>query len=149
LQKMEYQLLKTSLDFRDLEVGEYLVPWKKVICLTSEMTFPEVQKIYSRHLFSNYPVLDEKKKVVGLFNYKMFAWARIKKKNPLWQEYLIKEITVSPQMSLSQLFRKLQESKCQMAIVKQKGWNVGIITKKIILEVLIGEEIQNEEDKLR
>lgn len=103
------------------------------------MDYHEVQRIHWKHFFTSYPVVNKKKKVIGVFNYEVFNWVQIKEKKAQWQDYITKPVFLLPTVKLDYVLKKLQKKKCQMAIVQKKGLTVGIITLKNILESLVGK----------
>ena len=46
LEKREVKLVKAAFSFDDLPANEFMVPWRKVIFLTTQMDYHEVQRIH-------------------------------------------------------------------------------------------------------
>ena len=121
MEKKEARLVQSAFNFDEFRVNSVFTPWKKVIFLSEDMSYEEVQKIYLKHLFTRYPVLNKKKEVIGIFNLETFYWSLIKNKNTTWQNQIDKKlIFVSPYEKLDKVFEKLQFNYCHLAIVQSQ-----------------------------
>jgi putative hemolysin len=147
LEDKEAKLVEAALNFDERMVENVLVKGRKVVYLRKEMTYQEVQEIYLKYFFSNYPVLDESEKVIGVFNYILFNWVKMKNKDFEWQDHLMKELVLPSSTKLNEAFEKLQKFNSQIAIIEDKEKIVGVITVKEILGTLVGN-ISDERSSL-
>jgi len=44
------------------------------------MTYPEIQAIHFQQFFTRYPVVNQKKEIIGIFNMEVFYWRLMKNK---------------------------------------------------------------------
>ncbi|CFW93098.1 Putative membrane protein (CBS-domain) [endosymbiont DhMRE of Dentiscutata heterogama] len=148
LEKNEAQLVQAAFMFDDLRVSSIATPWEKVVAFNHEMPYPEIQTIHSREFFTRYPVLNQKKEVIGTFNMELFYWKLIKNKEIRWQDYVDKRvIRFSPQDKLDKVLTKLQTTNSRMAVIQEKKKLLGIITLQDVLSALVGK-IKDEKEIL-
>lgn len=72
LEKKEVRLIEAAFSFDEERVDKFLVSRKKIVFLTLDMDYKTVQEIYLQHFFTNYPVFNDRKKIVGIFNGTVF-----------------------------------------------------------------------------
>src|SRR5581483_11258594 len=112
------------------------------------MNLEEIKKNHSRSFFNRYPVVDGKKKAIGVFNIEVFYWRLIIKKDENWQNHISKEIVCfSPDEKLDKVLSKIKRKNCRLAFVKKKGKIIGIVTLHDILSTLVGK-IKDEREAL-
>jgi CBS domain containing-hemolysin-like protein len=83
LEEKEANLVQAALNFDDLRVSMVYTSYHRTIFLVKGMEREEIQEVYSKHFFNCYPVLNKKKEVIGIFNFKLFYRSSCKKKNLL------------------------------------------------------------------
>ncbi|KLL04533.1 MAG: hymolysin-related protein [Mycoplasmataceae bacterium RV_VA103A] len=148
LEKKEAELVQSAFKFDDLRVVSIATPWRKVVSLRHEMPYSEIQAIHSREFFTRYPVLNQKKEIVGTFNMELFYWRLIKNKEIRWQDYIDKRIIrFSPQDKLDKVLTELQTTSSRMAVIQEKKKLLGIITLQDVLSALVGK-IRDEKEIL-
>lgn len=145
LEKKEARLVSKAMAFDEWQAQDFATEWERVIYLTTNLTFPEIQQIYRANFRSNYPVLNEKEELVGVFNYQVFNWIRFQEKFAAWQDYIVEEVSVAPTTKLSQVFSKLQQRNSALAIIQEEGKIRGIITERDILGTLVGKMYDERE----
>ncbi|WP_147411365.1 CBS domain-containing protein [endosymbiont GvMRE of Glomus versiforme] len=140
LEKQEIKLVKSALKFDDLEIREVLVPKKKTICLNTGMTNEEIKMIYLKYSFTHYPVIDEKKRIIGLFNMKYFCQLLIKNEIIDWRKIINKNVIYfSFHNKLHKSLTKMRVTGSRLAIVKEKDKFIGIVGFLDVLSPLIGQ----------
>ena len=148
LEEREAKLVQSAFRFDDLNVISITTPWKKVITLKHDMLYPEIRDIHSQQFFTRYPVLNQKKEVVGIFNMEVFYWRLIKDKEARWQDYIDKKIIYfSPEEKLDKVLVKLQTNNSRLAIIRKRKKVLGIITLQDVLSALVGK-IKDEREIL-
>lgn len=148
LEKNEAKLVQSAFNFDERKVISITTPWKKVITLKHGMSYSEIQAIHSQQFFTRYPVLNQKKEVVGIFNMEVFYWRLLKNKESHWQDYIDKRVMhFSPQDKLDKVLTKLRVNNCRLAIIQEKKKLLGIITLQDVLGALVGE-IKDEREIL-
>lgn len=143
LEPQEVRLLKAAFNFDEETVGKHFKPRKKIIFLSTEMNFKEVQSIYFKYRYTRYPVLSKVEKdpnIIGIFSFKTFN-LKAKNKDFYWLEFVNRKINyLDVDAKLSKAFEICQETGQHLSIVVNKKKNfIGIITLKDILETLVGK----------
>lgn len=143
----EGELLRSAIEFYDIDASDILIPRVDVEAVDVEDSREEVRKVFTDSSFSRLPVYRESiDNVVGILNQKDFYDPRNEGK-PLG-EILTSPLFVTPGIKTFQLFSLLQKNRAHMAIVVDEyGGTVGIVTLEDILEELVGE-IWDEHDEI-
>ncbi|MGN1004741.1 MAG: HlyC/CorC family transporter [Oscillospiraceae bacterium] len=143
----EGELLRSAIEFYDIDASDILIPRVDVEAVDMEDTRDEVRKVFCDSGFSRLPVYrDTIDNIVGILNQKDFYDPRNEDK-PL-EEILTNPLFVTPGIKTFQLFSLLQKNRAHMAIiVDEYGGTVGIVTLEDILEELVGE-IWDEHDEV-
>ena len=144
----ESQLIRSAIEFDDVEVEEILTPRVDVIAVEDDITLEELARTFAESGYSRLPVyhgtIDN---IIGVVHEKDFYLGRLKKETTL--EDLIKPtLYTTGSTQISQLLRTLREQHHHMAVVVDEyGGTEGIITLEDILEELVGE-IWDEHDEV-
>lgn len=133
----EKQLLERVLDFNDTYLKEIMTHKRDVKFVKATENRDELLRQVSSQKKSQYPVIDESNKVVGILTVKKFLSA---KPAAALRELLEPPFFVSREMVASELFKKMQKSHVRMAVVlDSEGRMDGIVTLEDLLEELVGE----------
>ena len=144
----ESQLIRSAIEFDDVEVEEILTPRVDVIAVEDDLPLEEVAQTFAESGYSRLPVYhDTIDNIIGVVHEKDFYMARLKKEVKL--EDLVKPtLYTTGSTQISQLLRTLREQHHHMAVVVDEyGGTEGIITLEDILEELVGE-IWDEHDEV-
>ena len=151
----ESELIRSSIEFDDIDVGDILVPRVDVEAVDKYAPLSEIEGVFNRTNFSRLPVyIDDIDSIVGVIHHRDFEAAR--KRNLKSLRTILKPVpAVSPDTKISKLLRIFQKNKTHLAVVIDEfGGTEGIVTLEDILEELVGEiwdehdEIQNDIEKL-
>jgi len=80
LEPQEAGLLRAAFNFDEETIERHFKPRRKVIFLSTEMNFKEIQQIYFKYHYTRYPVLSKERKLVGILNFKTLS-LKMKNKN--------------------------------------------------------------------
>lgn len=147
----ERQLVRSAIEFDDMEVSTILTPRVDVVSCELDATDAEIEELFMDHNYSRLIIYEESiDNVVGVLHEKDFnRYLRAKEtdKKSLSLLSVVKDVIfVPPIMNLSRLLRMMQRSKTHMAIVADEhGGTIGIATMEDVLEELVGE-IWDESD---
>ena len=144
----ESELIRSAIEFDDVEVEEILTPRVDVIAVEDDLPLEEVAQTFAESGYSRLPVYhDTIDNIIGVVHEKDFYMARLKKEVKL--EDLVKPtLYTTGSTQISQLLRTLREQHHHMAVVVDEyGGTEGIITLEDILEELVGE-IWDEHDEV-
>lgn len=144
----ESELIRSSIEFDDIDVGDILVPRVDVEAVDKYAPLNEIERVFNSTNFSRLPVyIDDIDNIVGVIHERDFQNAR--KKNLKSLRTIIKPVPmVSPDTKISKLLRIFQKNKTHLAVVIDEfGGTEGIVTLEDILEELVGE-IWDEHDEI-
>lgn len=145
----ESELLKSAIEFRDVDVGDILTPRVRVEGISLEATATEAADQFEQCGYSRLPVYEETlDHIVGVIHQKDF-YNRIRKNRDFaLSEIMKKPVYVPAGAKISDTLRLLQKTQSQMAVVADEyGGTEGIVTMEDILEELVGE-IWDEHDEV-
>jgi putative hemolysin len=145
----ESDLIKSAIEFNDLEAGDILTPRIDVCALELNTSTEEIIEMFLESGFSRLPVYrDTIDNIIGVVHQKDLFHLIQKNSGGNIEEIISPVIYVSPSISISELIRVLQNSKSHFAVViDEYGGTDGILTLEDILEELVGE-IWDEHDKV-
>lgn len=144
----ESELIRSSIEFDDIEVADILVPRVDVEAVDKYAPLDEIERVFNSTNFSRLPVyIDDIDNIVGVIHQRDFESAR--RRNLKSLRTVIKPVPmVSPDTKISKLLRILQKNKTHLAVVIDEfGGTEGIVTLEDILEELVGE-IWDEHDEV-
>ena len=143
----ESQLIRSAIEFDDVEVEEILTPRVDVVAVEDDITMDELANTFAESGYSRLPVyhgtIDN---IIGVVHEKDFYLARLKKQSTL-EDLIAPTLYTTGSTQISALLRTLREQHHHMAVVVDEyGGTEGIITLEDILEELVGE-IWDEHDE--
>ena len=148
IDKEESDLIKSAIEFGELEVGDIFTPRIDITALPVTADKEMVAKTFSESGYSRLPVYDgDLDNVVGILYYKDFYTVAYKTNVPL-HEIIKPVIYVAKTQPVNELMKELQEKQLHMAVVTDEfGSTSGIVTLEDILEEIVGE-IWDEHDEI-
>ena len=146
--EQESELIRSAIEFNDVDVEDILTPRVDIIAVSEETPLDEIAEIFRKQRFSRLPVYrDSIDNVVGVLHEKDFNNMIYEKKSDI-SEICHNVVFVPEKMKTSKLLRTFQKSKVHMAIVVDEfGGTAGIVTLEDVLEGLVGE-IWDEHDEV-
>lgn len=145
----ESELLKSAIEFHDLDVGDILTPRVRVEGVELSSTPNEAADQFEQSGYSRLPVYEETlDHIVGVIHQKDF-YNRMRKGNSFHLADIMKKpVYVPSSAKISDTLKLLQKTQIQMAVVADEyGGTEGIVTMEDILEELVGE-IWDEHDEV-
>lgn len=144
----ESDLIRSAIEFNDLEAKDILVPRVDVVSIDCETDLDEVDKIFMETRYSRLPVYkDSIDNIIGILHEKDFIKHRNDEGFSL-EKAAKPTIFIVPTTKISVVLKQFQKSKSHMAVVSGEfGDTVGIVTMEDILEELVGE-IWDEHDEV-
>ena len=143
----ESELIKSAIEFGDLEVIDIFTPRVDIFALPKEATYQEIDEAFANNAYSRLPIYDEYiDNIVGIIFYKDFYQAE---KENFKLENIIKEpMYVLKHKLVKELLKDFQANKQHFAVVADEFGSVaGIVTMEDILEEIVGE-IWDEYDEI-
>ena len=144
----ESELIRSAIEFDDVEVEEILTPRVDVVAVADDIALEELAQTFAESGYSRLPVyhgtIDN---IIGVVHEKDFYIARLKKETKI-DDLVAPTLYTTGSTQISQLLRTLREQHHHMAVVVDEyGGTEGIITLEDILEELVGE-IWDEHDEV-
>lgn len=148
LKEDEADLIRSAIEFDDLEVKDILVPRINVVSIPVDATKQEIKKIFDSERYSRIPVYrDTIDQIVGFIHEKDFYRNYFKQDFNL-KDLMQKVVFVVEHTKISVLLKKLQARKVHMAVVLDEyGGTAGIVTVEDIIEELVGEIYDEYDDE--
>ena len=147
LREEETELIRSVIEFDDLEVGDIIVPRVNIVAVDVEWSMDEIRKVFEKEGYSRIPVYkDTIDTIIGTIHEKDFFNAYLKGKKSV-DSIMQNAFYTTEHAKISILLRQLQKKKVHIAVVLDEyGGTLGMITMEDILEELVGE-IWDEHDE--
>ena len=144
----ESELIRSAIEFDDVEVEEILTPRVDVVAVEDDIPLEELAQTFAESGYSRLPVyhgtIDN---IIGVVHEKDFYIARLKKATKI-DDLVVPTLYTTGSTQISQLLRTLREQHHHLAVVVDEyGGTEGIITLADILEERVGE-IWDEHDEV-
>ena len=148
LDQDESELIRSAIEFSDLEVEEILTPRVDIVAVEDTATMDEIAKVFAESGYSRLPVYQEDiDNIVGVIHEKDFHAARYHGQNDV-SAIVSNVLYTTATTKISDLLRILQKAKAHMVIVVDEyGGTEGLCTLEDIVEELVGE-IWDEHDEV-
>ena len=143
----ESELIRSVIEFDDLEVGDILVPRVNMIAIDVNWSMEDIRKVFDKEGYSRIPVYkDTIDTIIGTIHEKDFFNAYLKGKKGI-DGIMQNAFYTTEHAKISILLRQLQKKKVHIAVVLDEyGGTLGMVTMEDILEELVGE-IWDEHDE--
>lgn len=148
LDEHESELIRSAIEFNDLEVDEVFTPRVDMVAVEDTATMAEIAQIFAESGYSRIPVYQEDiDHIIGVIHEKDFHAARYHGHKDI--SAIISSVHFTAGLTkISDLLRHLQREKTHMAVVVDEyGGTEGIVTMEDIIEELVGE-IWDEHDEV-
>ena len=147
LKTEETELIRSVIEFDDVEVCDILVPRVNVVAIDADSSMEEIRKVFAREGFSRLPVYkDTIDTIIGTIHERDFFLAYLNGKKGI-DGILQKAVYTTEHVKISDLLRQLQKKKVHIAVVLDEyGGTLGLVTLEDVLEELVGE-IYDEHDE--
>lgn len=147
LREEETNLIRSVIEFDDVEVGDILVPRVNIVSVDVDSSMEDIKKVFDKEGYSRLPVYKNSiDTIIGTIHEKDFYKAYLKGSKNL-NDILQNALYTTEHAKISKLLKQLQNKKVHMAVVLDEyGGTLGVITLEDILEELVGE-IWDEHDQ--
>ena len=148
LDQHEGQLIRSAIEFNDLEVEEILTPRVDIVAAEDTATMDEIAAIFAENGYSRLPIYhDTIDNIIGVIHEKDFHAARYHGQEDV-SAIVSNVLYTTGSTKISDLLRILQRAKAHMVIVVDEyGGTEGLVTLEDIVEELVGE-IWDEHDEV-
>ncbi|MGG7162093.1 HlyC/CorC family transporter [Clostridium ihumii] len=144
----ESELIRSAIEFNDLNVSDVLTPRVDIIAINLNYSNEEISNLFFDSGYSRLPIFkDTIDTIIGVLHEKDF-YNYILTNNKKLEDIIKPVVYAVSSMKISKLLRLLQKNKSHMAIISDEyGGTLGIVTLEDILEELVGE-IWDEHDEV-
>lgn len=148
LDEHESQLIRSAIEFEDLDASDIMVPRVNVIAVGENEPMEKIADMFTEHGYSRLPVYSGTvDTIIGVIHEKD-VFRELRKGNTDIKPIMQNAVCVSENMKISAVLRLIQKARVHMAIVVDEfGGTAGIVTLEDILEELVGE-IWDEHDEV-
>ncbi len=148
IDKDESDLIRSAIEFNDLEVRDIFTPRIDVEGIALDVSKEEAAKVFSESGYSRLPVYDGSiDNIVGILYLKDFYNSAFNRQTSI-ESIMKPAIFVPKSKKIGDLRKELQEKQLHIAVVMDEfGCTEGIVTLEDILEELVGE-IWDEHDEI-
>lgn len=146
----ERKMLHRIFEFGDTRLSEVMVPNDKMVAVSSEAGADELLAIFVEQGHQRLPVYrGGRGNVTGIIYAHDLLYILRDRPLVVVQDLIHKPYCVPPGMRVSELLRRFQADKIQIAIVTdEKGRALGLVTLEDLIEEIVGE-IEEEPARLR
>lgn len=148
LEELEKKLLLNVFDFNDTTIKDVMTPKNKVISINVNDTPDEMYSKVTKSKYTRFPI-EKDGRILGILNIKDIILGRNNNFNIY--RYLRKVEKLDSKTIIDDAFLLLNSNYEAMAIVKEKGEYIGIVTIEDIIEHILGSVVdeydQNTEVK--
>ena len=144
--KEESDLIKSAIEFAELEVSDVFTPRIDITAISKDATREEIDEVFSESGFSRLPVYDgDIDTIIGILYDKDFYTTDFNSIN----EIMKPAIYVAMTQKINDLMKELQEKQLHMAVVMDEfGSTAGIVTLEDALEEIVGEIWDEHDEKV-
>lgn len=149
LKENETKLIKSVIEFDDLEVGDIFTPRVNMTAVEIHQNLDEILKAFQTSGHSRLPVYKESiDSITGIIHIKDFYRLYTEKNGSLSD--IVQEVHFTTEHTkISKLLKNLQNKRSQLAIVMDEyGGTSGIVTIEDIIEELVGEIYDEHDEKI-
>ena len=148
LDQHESKLIRSAIEFNDLEVDEILTPRVDIVAVEDIDTMDDIAQAFAESGYSRLPVYhDDIDDIVGVIHEKDFHAARYRGIEDV-KAIMGPILYTTGNTKISELLRILQREKAHMVVVVDEyGGTEGLVTLEDIVEELVGE-IWDEHDEV-
>ena len=149
LDKDEGQIIKSAIEFNDLEIGDIFTPRVDVTAIDESMSEEEISEIFMESGYSRIPVYKENfDNIIGILYYKDFYRSQKKNKTFNLQKMLKPVIYVTQNQKINDVLKEFQKKQMHFGVILDEFGSIsGIVTLEDILEEIVGE-IWDEYDEI-
>ncbi len=149
LNRDEGSLIKSAIEFNDLEVSDIFTPRIDITAISTEATKEELSDLFSESGYSRLPVYEgDIDNIIGIVYYKDF-FSTVFSEDVSITDIIKPVIYVAKTQRINDLLKELQNKQLHLAVVLDEfGSTAGIVTLEDILEEIVGEIWDEHDEKI-
>ncbi len=146
INKEESTLIKSAIEFNELEVSDIFTPRIDITAISRDATREEIAAMFTESGYSRLPVYEEDlDNITGILYYKDFYTTPFEN----IEEIMKPVIYVAKAQKINDLMKELQEKQLHLAVVMDEfGSTAGLVTLEDIIEEIVGEIWDEHDEKV-
>lgn len=143
------EMLSNVFEFGDKEARDVMSPRQRIVGIEENISIKEALDIMLENSYSRYPVYEEDvDNIVGTLHIKDAVIAYLADAGQRVGNLVSEPFYIHPTQKISKLFNQMQANKIHMAIVVDEyGQTEGIVAMEDILEVLVGDILDEYDEE--
>ncbi len=148
VEESEHDLLAGALDFGESTASEVMVPRARIDAVPRRTTVADAEQVFVQSGHSRLLVIgDDLDDVVGFIHAKELLTVKASARSrPIPISRIREVMVVAPQVALDDVLVGMRRSRTHVAVVREQGETVGLLTLEDVLEDLVGD-IRDETDR--
>ncbi|KKI91679.1 hypothetical protein WQ54_13235 [Bacillus sp. SA1-12] len=148
IDKIERKLILRSMYLDETPIKEILTPRIDIVAININQPIEDIIELFFENRFSRIPVYEKNiDNIIGVLTEKDFFIHLLANDNTNIREILREPLFVVESMKVSSLLPQLKKQKVPMAVVLDEfSGTAGIVTLKDILELIVGEILDDRDD---
>ena len=148
IDEQEGDLIRSAIDFSDVEVAEIFTPRVSVLGVEQGTPNDEIARVFRETGYSRLPIYrDTIDNIIGIIHEKDF-YNFVLSGGKTVEGIMTAPIFIAKTMKIGALLKLLQQNKAHFAVIADEyGGTLGIVTLEDVLEELVGE-IWDEHDRV-
>ena len=147
IERVETDIIKSTIHFGDILSGEIMTPLEKVAAVSKDASEEQLKQLLMDEKFSRFPVYEGTlDKVVGVLTTSRALSRLTAGTFTTVEDIMTRPYIIRPDIPVSKVFEGMSGHRTHLAVVADGGHTVGIITMEDILEEIVGE-IYDEDDE--
>ncbi len=145
----EAEMISNVFEFGDKQVRDVCCPRQKILGIEADTDIVDALNIMLENSYSRYPIYEENlDNIIGVLHIKEAISAYLEDANQTVRELGSEPYYVHPTQKIRKLFNEMQSSKNHLAIVVDEyGQTEGLIALEDILEVIVGDILDEHDEK--
>lgn len=141
IDEVEGDIIQNAIEFGDTAVKDVLTPADRIVAVDINDSTETILNTIAQKGYSRYPVTDGGiDNIIGMLHTRTYLKALSKNRRVKLMDKIMPPYTVTPLISLDEMFSGFREHRTHMAIVTDNGKTIGMVTMEDVLEELVGEE---------
>ena len=135
LTQAQGELIERAMRLGRARVGGEMIPWRRVRTIPIGLDRPALLALFVRSIHARYPVVDASGKVVGVLD----QGRAVLEPGASIESLMTPPTWLEADLPVREAIAQLQASGGHLAIVRDRGAIVGVVTLKDLVEPLVGE----------
>jgi len=132
-------LIDRALQLEHTRVRNEMIPLRRASVLRLGWTIERARAFVRQHPHSRFPVIDSSGQIVGVVHaIDLYVHEHAQNEHTI-DEIMREAVTLTPDDTVDQSLRALSRSGSYMGIVRHRSRDLGIVTRKDLVEPLVGE----------